>query len=175
MVFSYIIIKTPPVIWDMNIWCWQQMRVEGQADTGGSKWRDRFKLDCSFWKNADGVLVIVDVCGLFFLRLKHCTDKVNPDPAGKKKKRLYGSAVCSEWFRTGGLIKADGRWDQTRSHPGRISVLCNGRELKDFILPAPFEVLGYHTDRGSKMTLNKDPKVFKVAWKQVCALIPFGG
>lgn len=61
------------------------MRVEGQADTGGSKWRDRFKLDCSFWKNADGVLVIVDVCGLFFLRLKHCTDKVNPDPAGKKK------------------------------------------------------------------------------------------
>lgn len=112
------------------------MRVEGQADTGGSKWRDCFKLDCGFRKNADGVLVIGRVRGLFFLLSKHCTDKVNPDPAVKKKKKtIWVCSLCSEWFPTGGLIKADGRKDQTRSHHGKISVLCNGRELKDFILP----------------------------------------
>lgn len=75
--------------------------------------------------------------GSFFLLSKHCADKVNPDPAREKKKVCR---VCSEWFWSGGLIKADGRRDQTGSHPGRISVLCNGRELKDCILPAPFEV-----------------------------------
>lgn len=49
------------------------MRVEGQADTGGSKWRGGFKLDHSFLKNMDKILVIGDVHWLFFfLVLKHC-------------------------------------------------------------------------------------------------------
>lgn len=48
-----------------------------------------------FGKTAAGVLVIGDMRGLFFLFSKHCTDKVNPDPARtkKKKKRSAGFAL----------------------------------------------------------------------------------
>lgn len=42
------------------------MRVEGQADTGGSKWKGGFKLDHSFLKNMDNILVVGDVRWLFF-------------------------------------------------------------------------------------------------------------
>lgn len=90
-----------------------------------------------FGKTTAGVLVIGDVRGLFFSFLETLRGQSEPRPSQEKKKVC---SVCSEWFWTDGLIKADGRRDQTGSHPGRISVLCNGRELKDCILPAPFEV-----------------------------------